>query len=140
RLTSGSNLLPPGLSLDPAGTISGTSSVAGTFPLTLQAADSSSPSQTDTLNLSIRIFPISLSGFGTPAVDGVLSPGEWDGAGCSNLMANTPGGGTTPARVCAMNDATNLYVSLRFDRTVVDPGNSLAFEFDNDNNGRAANG
>ena len=52
-VTSGA--LPPGLSLSPSGTISGTPAVAGTFPVTIQVSDSSSPAQTATAALSITV-------------------------------------------------------------------------------------
>ena len=47
--------LPPGLSLSSAGTISGTPAVAGTYPVTVQAADSASPRQTATARLSVTV-------------------------------------------------------------------------------------
>ena len=76
-----------------------------------------------------------LTGRGTATIDGVLSAGEWTNAGCADFSVNTPGGGTTPGTVCAMNDATNLYLLVRFARTFVDPSNSVGFEFDNDHDG-----
>lgn len=57
-----------------------------------------------------------LRGYGTPVVDGVIGPGEWDAAGSYAFMANrapADGGGTVPARLYVMNDATNLYLALR---------------------------
>jgi hypothetical protein len=59
-----------------------------------------------------------LTGTGTAAIDGVLSPGEWDLAGSVDFAANVPasdGGGTVPARLYAMNDGVNLYFAIRFD-------------------------
>jgi len=70
-----------------------------------------------------------LAGFGTPKVDGVLSPGEWDGAGFLDVAVNVPEGGTTPGRIYVLNDDTNLYLALRFERNVADPGNTAAFTF-----------
>ncbi len=52
-VTAGS--LPPGLSLSSSGTISGTPAVAGTYPVTVQAADSASPRQTATARLSVTV-------------------------------------------------------------------------------------
>ena len=78
---------------------------------------------------------VALSGFGTVTIDGVLSPGEWDDAACIDFPVNIPEGGTTPGTVCAMNDEHDLYLAIRFARTVVDPENSAAFEFDNDHSG-----
>jgi hypothetical protein len=84
--------------------------------------------------------PLTLTGKGVATIDGVMSPGEWGGAGHVDLVVKTPGGGTTPATLYVMNDNLNLYVALRFNRTIVDPGNSLVFEFDNNNNGIRENG
>jgi hypothetical protein len=67
--------------------------------------------------------PYALRGYGTAAVDGVLSPGEWDPAGHSEFMANrspAEGGGTVPATLMVMNDATNLYLALRVAVTTLD--------------------
>jgi hypothetical protein len=61
-LTSSSGPLPDGLSLSNAGVISGTPTVTNTFDFTVQAQDSSSPPQTDTQALSIRIAdPLSIT-------------------------------------------------------------------------------
>jgi len=68
---------------------------------------------------------LALRGFGTPVVDGVLSPGEWDMAGRFDFQANrspAEGGGTVPATLFVMNDSTNLYLALRV--SVVDLGDS----------------
>jgi len=55
-----------------------------------------------------------LSGSGTATLDGVLAPGEWDGAGSAMFPLNLIGGGTTPATLRVMNDATDLYLALSF--------------------------
>ena len=55
-------------------------------------------------------------------VDGVLSPGEWDTAGHYDFPANrspAEGGGTVPATLFVMNDATNLYLALRVSVTTL---------------------
>ncbi len=72
---------------------------------------------------------IVLRGYGTPVVDGVLATGEWDMAGHYDFQANrspAEGGGTVPATLFVMNDATNLYLALRVSVTAL--GNSA---FDN---------
>jgi hypothetical protein len=66
-------------------------------------------------------------------VDGILCSGEW-GESVASLLVNLPGGGTTPGELFISNDATNLYFAVRFQRSVVDPGNSAAFEFDSNDN------
>jgi hypothetical protein len=59
---------------------------------------------------------ITLRGYGTAVVDGLLSPGEWDAAGHYDFQANrapAEGGGTVPATLFVMNDSANLYLALR---------------------------
>jgi hypothetical protein len=56
-----------------------------------------------------------LRGYGTPVVDGVLAPGEWNAAGHYEFQARRApahGGGTVPATLFVMNDSTNLYLAL----------------------------
>jgi hypothetical protein len=56
------------------------------------------------------------SACGTPVVDGVLAPGEWDGAVSARFGAKIPesaGGGEIPATLQAMSDDVNLYVAIR---------------------------
>lgn len=50
-----------------------------------------------------------LTGFGTGTIDGTISPGEWDSAGCAEFSLS----GATPANICAMNDLSNLYLAVR---------------------------
>jgi hypothetical protein len=57
------------------------------------------------------------SGCGTPTIDGVISPGEWDGAvkvRFGALLPESLGGGTIPAEVMSMSDGDNLYVAYRY--------------------------
>lgn len=59
---------------------------------------------------------LTVRGYGTAVVDGVLSPNEWDRAGHFDFQANlspAEGGGTVPATLFVMNDSTNLYLALR---------------------------
>ena len=77
-----------------------------------------------------------LSGFGTPTIDGVISPGEWDSAGTISFPVNIPlndGGGTVPGTLLVMNDETNLFLAIEYPHTTV--GSDLSFEFDNDHGG-----
>jgi hypothetical protein len=67
-------------------------------------------------------------------IDGVLQPGEWLSATQFSFDADLPGGGTTPATLFVMNDANNLYLAVKFERTVADAFNLLNFEFDTNNN------
>ena len=59
---------------------------------------------------------LTLRGFGSPVIDGQLAQHEWDAAGRYEFQANrspAEGGGTVPATLYVMNDATNLYLALR---------------------------
>ena len=79
-----------------------------------------------------------LSGFGSATVDGIFSPGEWDNAGSVDFLANVPpndGGGTTPATLFVMNNATNLYLALKIARSSIGGATNPSFEFDNNHNG-----
>jgi hypothetical protein len=78
---------------------------------------------------------LALYGVGSARIDGVMSPREWDGAGCIDFPVNVPEGGTVPGTVCVMNDTVNLHLAVRFARGVIDPGNTASFEFDNDHSG-----
>lgn len=50
-----SGYLPPGITLQPSGTVSGTPTIPGTYPVTFQVADSSSPVQTATRQLTLYV-------------------------------------------------------------------------------------
>ena len=79
-----------------------------------------------------------LSGYGTPVIDGVLSPGEWDAAARHAFPAAVPsndGGGTTPATLLVMNDGVNLYFAIEVQRSGP-PRGSFVMEFDNDHDGQ----
>ena len=75
---------------------------------------------------------ISLTGAGTPVVDGVISPGEWDGASTVSFMATVAGGPSVPGTLRVMNDAANLYIAVRVGQPML---GSIAFRFDNNHDG-----
>jgi hypothetical protein len=75
---------------------------------------------------------ISLTGSGTPVVDGVISPGEWDAAGSVSFTATVAGGPSVPGTLRVMNDATNLYLGVSVREPVL---GSTAFRFDNNHDG-----
>jgi hypothetical protein len=59
-----------------------------------------------------------VSSCGTAVVDGVLSPGEWDGTVSVRFGAVVPesaGGGEIPGTLQAMSDDVNLYVAVRLE-------------------------
>jgi hypothetical protein len=77
--------------------------------------------------LSLGVAPV-LAGCGTPTIDGVLSPGEWDGAVPMRHAVMAPGDSwpseaTIPAEVRAWTDDRNLYVALRLgmDTSAISP-------------------
>jgi hypothetical protein len=77
-----------------------------------------------------------LRGFGTATIDGVMGAGEWDSAGRVDFTVNrstSQGGGTVPATVYAMNDATNLYVGIKVTNATVGSSGAELF-FDSDHN------
>ena len=76
---------------------------------------------------------VTLTGLGTATIDGVVSPGEWNGAGVLSFAANLPGGLTVPATLQVMNDTKNLYLAVTVDSPV--PQSMVAFWFDNDHDG-----
>jgi len=62
--------LPPGLTLSPAGVLTGTPSESGTFGFAVRATDSASAVQTDTRTVSITIIPaLSITTASLPGVD-----------------------------------------------------------------------
>jgi hypothetical protein len=80
---------------------------------------------------------VTLSGSGSATIDGALSAGEWTGAGTIDFTVNLPDRGTTTGTLYAMNDASDLYLAVRFARVLaVNEVSSVAFEFDNDHDGR----
>lgn len=80
------------------------------------------------------------AGLGTPSVDGTIDGSEWDAAGQVTFGVALPEGGSAAGTLYVMNDATSMYLAVRFPRAAADPGNSLSFELDNDNDGVMENG
>ncbi len=95
---------------------------AGTYMLTASASAIGSP-----ITFKVTATP-------PVTIDGLMSPGEWDGAATTPFTVNVPGG-TTSGILFVMNDDRNLYLAVKFERSVVDNDNLLNFEFDNNNNG-----
>lgn len=75
---------------------------------------------------------ISLTGSGTPVIDGVISPGEWDAAGSRSFTASVAGAPGVTATLRVMNDANNLYLGVSVGQPIL---GSTAFRFDNNHNG-----
>lgn len=92
--------------------------------------------------LSLVTAPV-MSACGTPVVDGVLSPGEWDAAVSARFGAAVPesaGGGEIPATLQAMSDGANLYVALRFDLPTAQFCQSFGVELDANGDGMISHG
>lgn len=84
-----------------------------------------------------------LTGTGSALIDGVLSPGEWDGAAVIPITLNAPlndGGGTVPSTLRIMNDGANLYFALEVERPSFGGSTGISLEFDNDNDGMREDG
>jgi hypothetical protein len=104
---------------------------AGTYHLT-----ASGPTLNGPVTYSVTVPKAPVPPAVPVTIDGLLSPGEWDGAATFNFDAQLPNESTTPATLFVKNDGQNLYLAVRFARNVVDAGdNRLGFEFDNNNNG-----
>jgi hypothetical protein len=83
------------------------------------------------------------SACGTPVVDGLLSPGEWDRAVSARFGAALPesaGGGEIPATLQAMSDGVNLYVAIRFDLPTRLYAQSFSVELDANGDGQISQG
>ena len=71
--TVASGQLPTGLTLSPSGTLSGTPTTTGSFAFTVQAGDSSSPSQTININVAIKSAPLLvIASAGGPLPDAIV--------------------------------------------------------------------
>jgi hypothetical protein len=56
---------------------------------------------------------VTLRGYGSAVVDGVLTVNEWDDAGRFHFQVVTSGGEQVPGTFYVMNDRSNLYLALR---------------------------
>jgi hypothetical protein len=72
-----------------------------------------------------------LSGFGSAQLDGVITPGEWDGAGTLGpFQTSLPGGALANVTLRVMNDAEWLYVAVEYDVILPGPGNEIRLLFE----------
>ena len=80
----------------------------------------------------------------SPVVDGVMSPGEYNGAATISFRAMLPPnaqGSGTPVTVYITHDKTYLYLATVFDRkSAFHPADGVFFEFDKDNDGLREDG
>jgi hypothetical protein len=68
-ITSGT--LPPGVNFDPSGSLSGTPTLVGSYPLSFRVSDSGNPAQSATLSTSITISQGGVPGGPTLSISGV---------------------------------------------------------------------
>lgn len=92
---------------------------------------------------SIEAVPV-LAACGTPTVDGVLSPGEWDGAVAVRFDLDLPStsevGAVAPAEIMARSDDENLYVAFRLGADTSAYGHRLSVTLDANGSGTADDG
>jgi hypothetical protein len=101
--------LPPGLTLDPAiGTISGTSSSAGTYSFTAQVSDAATPPETATKLLSVRIVAAGASTI-------------WDETTTPALLAD-PDTSAVEVGVKFQADVDGLITGIRFYKSTTNTG------------------
>jgi hypothetical protein len=85
------------------------------------------------------------AGCGTPVIDGVLSPGEWEGAVTLRFAAALPEltdgpGAVVPAEVRALSDDRNLYVSFWLGKNTQQYAQSHVVEIDANGDGAISAG
>ena len=71
-----------------------------------------------------------------PTIDGILAPGEWNKAATADVTIVLEDGSAAPSTLFVMNDNKNLYLGLKVPRTSLG-ASTVAFQFDNNNNGIA---
>jgi uncharacterized protein YjbI with pentapeptide repeats len=102
--------LPPGMNLSASGLVSGTATVPGSYPVTIQVADSATPADIGTQNFSLNVSPtpLTLQFVLTPqdgivgqpytatplAVNGGTTPYTWTAPGLPAGLAINPSTGT----------------------------------------------
>ncbi len=104
-----------------------------------------SPGATTTEKSASLVAAPVYAGCGTPTVDGVLSPGEWDGAVTVRFAAALPEltdgpGAFVPADVQAMSDDANLYVAFRLDANLERFAQTHTVEIDANGDGQISAG
>lgn len=83
---------------------------------------------------SLTVAPV-VSACGTPGVDGVLSPGEWDAAVAFRFAAVRPesaGGGEVPATLRALSDGERLYFAFQLEQPTATFAQSYVIDLDAD--------
>jgi hypothetical protein len=80
---------------------------------------------------AVCCFVLSAAAIAQPIViDGEFSSAEWSGASSYTFTANLPGGGTTAGEIYVTNDASNVYVCVRYQQSYILDGEGVAFIMD----------
>ncbi len=78
----------------------------------------------------VLIFSIATVASAQPLVDGYFHQSEWSGATQYPITLNLPEGGTTAGTIYILNDATDLYFAVRYERTTIDAFTAFNVTFD----------
>ena len=78
----------------------------------------------------VLMFVVTAAASAQPAVDGLFDSGEWSGARTYPLVIERPEGGTTPGKLYSLNDSTDLYIAVRYERTTIDAITEVGITFD----------
>jgi hypothetical protein len=126
--------LPPGVTLNANGTLSGTPTQTGTYPFTVQVTDSSSPARNTTAALSITIAPapsvtITTNPTGLSiTVDGVgyTAPQTfpWTAGSNHTIATSTPQAGSRPTNRYVFNNWSD---GGTLSHTVTTPSNAVTY-------------
>ncbi len=89
------------------------------------------PVQPDFLVPVLAVNPGTLSGIGSAQLDGVVNPGEWDGAATLGpFPTSLPGGKQANVTLRVMNDAERLYIAVEYDVVLSGPANVVRLLFE----------
>jgi probable HAF family extracellular repeat protein len=81
------------------------------------------------------VEPVRFANFGAAAVDGLLTDEEWNSAGQMHFSVNVPGGGSTPGTLMVMNDESDVFIGVVYERDEADLNAYVNINSDRDNNG-----
>jgi hypothetical protein len=112
-------------------TSAGRRSVLLVLAVSLLGCTDEQPLHPDLLVPKLAVNSGTLSGFGTAQLDGVITPGEWDGAGTLGpIPTSLPGGTLANVTLRVMNDAEWLYLAVEYDVVLEGPDNVVRLLFE----------